>query len=713
MIEYIHEPTDLQCGQAVVAMVTGRNISDIIRLLNNDKETTLREMKNIFRYYGFEISDKKTSVSDKSELPDLCMLSLETPRCWHWSLYHGGKFYDPEHGILDDFPVSDRKYFWEIKRISDKIFQKTDRKYYYSGQLGALYSKEKTVFRLWSPYAESIILNIYTDCISDNLYLSVPMKNLGNVWETEINSDLDGFYYTYTVKINGFENETIDIYAKSAGTNGKRGMIFDMHETDPENWNNSSPVTLEKYSDAVIYELHVRDFSSDISGNFTHKGKFLSFCENNGKLDYIKSLGITHIHLLPVMDFASVDENNPSFNWGYDPLNYNIPEGSYSTDPSDGRTRVKELKQLIMSAHEKNLGIILDVVYNHTFSAEDSPFFKIFPHYYYRHDEYGFSNGSGCGNEIASERLMMRKFICDSLCYIAQEYKIDGFRFDLMGLMDIKTLNICAEKLKQINPNIILYGEGWTGGISSLDEKFRAVQKNARLLPDFAMFSDFFRDTVKGSVFNDLSTGYINGNHIGMYENMKSALCGNTPYQPINYTECHDNLTFYDKLKLSMPDSDSENIISADKIGAALIFLSQGIPFIQAGQEFLRSKPLADGFDHNSYKSPDSVNSIKWNNLTEYSDISDYYRGLASIRKKFDCFRHAEKISFDDTQNGIIIMNIQDFILIVNPTNQDFEINRGGEIYADKYKTSDIPIYITENISVCEKNSILLIRLNI
>ncbi|MBR1592596.1 MAG: type I pullulanase [Ruminococcus sp.] len=638
------------------------------------------------------------------------MLSIETPRCWHWSLYHDGIFYDPEHGVLDDFPVSGRKYFWEIKRISDKSFAKADRKYYYGGELGAIYSKEKTVFRTWSPYAESIKLNLYTDCICDD-FISCPMKNTGNVWETEIKGDFEGFYYTYTVRIYGTEHETIDIYAKSAGVNGKRGMIFDSKKTNPENWDKSSPVVLENYNDAVIYEMHIRDFSTDISGDFRYRGKFLSFCEDNERLDYIKSLGITHIHLLPVMDFASVDEANPSFNWGYDPLNYNIPEGSYSTDPFDGRKRVKELKELILSAHKKNLGIILDVVYNHTFSAENSPFFKIFPHYFHRHDENGFSNGSGCGNEIATERLMMRRFICDSLCYIAEEYKIDGFRFDLMGLMDIKTLNLCAERLKLINPNIILYGEGWTGGISSLDEKFRAMQKNAGLLPDFAMFSDYIRDTVKGSVFNDLDTGYVNGNHIGAYERMKSALCGNTGYMPINYVECHDNLTFYDKLKISMPCADEDDIISADKMGAAIIILSQGIPFIQAGQEFLRSKPTDGGYEHNSYKSPDSVNSIKWDNLTKYRDISDYYRGLFAIRKKYPCFRRADKINFRDTDNGIIIMNTGNFIFIINPTDGDFEINIGGEILADKHKASDMPVYVTENNSICERKGIILIHL--
>ena len=695
-------------------MVTGRPVSDIVNLLDNDKETTLREMKNIFKYFGFELSEKRTQAENKSELPELCVLSLETPRCWHWSLYHKGVFYDPEHGVMDDFPESGRKYFWEIKGFSDKSFEKTDRKYYYDGELGAIYSKEKTVFRVWSPYAESISLNIYRDCISDEVYLSAPMKNTGKIWETEISENLDGFYYTYTVKINGFERETIDIYAKSAGVNGKRGMILNLENTNPQGWENSRPVS-KNYKNAVIYELHIRDFSSDISENFKNRGKFSAFCEKNIKnsygdtigLDYIKSLGITHIHLLPVMDFASVDENKPSFNWGYDPLNYNIPEGSYSSDPFDGKKRITELKELIMSAHEKNIGIILDVVYNHTFSAENSPFSKIFPNYYYRHDKNGFSNGSGCGNEIASERKMMRKFICDSLCYIAEEYKIDGFRFDLMGLTDVKTLNLCAEKLKKINPNIILYGEGWTGGISPLDKKFRAVIENSRLLPDFAMFSDFFRDTVKGSVFCDTDTGYVNGNHLKLTEKMKSAMCEENK---INYVECHDNLTFFDKLKLSMPVSDFEDIISANKMGAALIFLSNGIPFIQAGQEFLRSKPLPDGnYDSNSYKSPDSVNSLKWDNLTKNREISEYYRGLIAIREKFINNSDNRKINFKDSQDGIIIAEFSEFTLIVNPTEKDIYFDIKAEIYADKYRASAVPLYIKTK-PLCLKKSILLIR---
>lgn len=346
-------------------------------------------------------------------------------------------------------------------------FDNIDREYAYDGELGAVWSPEATRFAVWSPETESAELRLYHDDSEPEPFRTEEMHSENGVWKAEVSGNLSGVYYTYAFTRNGNIAETIDIYARSAGVNGRRGMVLDLRTTDPEGWEHDKQVTLGDYTDAVIYELHVRDFSSDESGNFTLRGKFGAFCEKavNGfgetiGLDYIKKLGVTHIHLLPVSDYQSVDESDPDagFNWGYDPLNYNIPEGSYSTDPHHGEVRVREFKQLIQAAHERGIGIIMDVVYNHTYATEDSPFNKTYPGYYYRHNADGsLSNGSACGNEFASERAMAGRFIADSLLYWAREYHIDGFRFDLMGLLDIAALNRAAAELRAENPSVILY----------------------------------------------------------------------------------------------------------------------------------------------------------------------------------------------------------------------------------------------------------------
>ncbi len=621
-------------------------------------------------------------------------------------------------------------------------FKEIDDKYYYGGRLGAVYTPEQTIFKVWSPCADKVTVNLYPDGGESAPIANIPMTlSKDGVWRATVSKDLDGIYYTYTVCIDGQENETIDIYARTAGVNGKRGMVIDLSKAEPEGWNETKTVELKSYTDAVIYELHVRDFSSDPSGNFRHKGRFLAFTEKNvtnaaGELiglDYIADLGITHIHLLPVFDFATVDESSsePAYNWGYDPLNYNVPEGSYSTDPYNGAVRVKEFRELVMAAHEKGIGVIMDVVYNHTYHTVDSSFTKTFPYYYYRLWEGNYSNGSGCGNEFASEHKMARKYIIDSLCYLAETYKLDGFRFDLMGLLDIETLNKAADKLRLINPDIILYGEGWTGGGSPLDERLRAMKFNIRSMPDYGVFSDEFRDSVKGSVFDAGVPGYVNGAcSCDKAQLIKSSLCGwvghpqimngsvvNTPSQIINYVEAHDNLTYYDKLVLSMPGAHELDIIAADKLGAALVFLSQGVPFMQAGQEFLRSKPLPDGgFDHNSYNAPDSVNSIKWDRLTNYHEPMEYYKGLIAIRRKFSEFRmrYAEeirtRISFHDLENGAFIAQIGRFMLIVNPLTHDLRINANGYVYADMCYASAEPIYHVNGEVTCGRRSILLIK---
>lgn len=587
-------------------------------------------------------------------------------------------------------------------------FTETDRKYSYHGFLGADYSPVGTEFSVWSPYAESITLRLYESCTADSPVKQIAMKmDADGVWRCTATGDLDGIYYAYLVAHSGKECETPDIYARSAGINGKRGMIFSPQSVDIKGWDIDRPVKLRSPADAVIYELHIRDLSMDENADFKHRGKFTAMCEEGVKnshrdsvgLDYISQLGVTHVHLLPVMDYQSVDEKEPSFNWGYDPYLYNVPEGSYSSDPYDGRCRVRELKMLVQALHKRGIGVILDVVYNHTYTVEDSPFSNIFPHYYYRHDKKGYSNGSGCGNELATEREMARKFICDSLCTLARDYHLDGFRFDLMGLIDTKTLVLCEKKLRKINPDILLYGEGWTGGISPLHDECRALKHNVEKLSGIAMFSDDFRDGVKGSVFSDNDCGYVNGvTSDERRELIKSVLCGGvfhhgidrpewqcwakTPLHSVNYVEAHDNLTFYDKLCISMENSTTEERIRADKLGAALVFLAQGIPFIQAGQELLRSKDL----DHNSYRSPDSVNCIKWNSVTENREVMEYYKGLIAIRKTYPEFRMTsaediKKIRFDDLFGGGFVMHYDKISLAVNPSEEQTEYSVDGSVF--------------------------------
>lgn len=625
-------------------------------------------------------------------------------------------------------------------------FEKIDNEYFYDGSLGAIYTTQNTIFRVWSPMATNVMLNIYNKCTDTKAQHIFKMeKKEKGVWECIVDGDLKNKYYTYTVCDKSGEEETIDIYAKSAGVNGIKGMIFDSNDTNPDDFYTHDTSHIVGKDKAILYELHVRDFSSDDNANFIYKGKFKAFTEENIKnsfgdevgLEYIKNLGITHIHLLPVFDYATSDESSvmPKYNWGYDPLNYNVLEGSYSINPYDGLSRIREFKELVMSIHKKGMGVIMDVVYNHTYHGYDSCFSRIFPHYYYRHFGGYYSNGSGCGNEFASERAMARKYIADSLCYFAKEFRLDGFRFDLMGLIDIDTLNYCSEQLKQINPNIILYGEGWTGGDSPLQYHNQAVKSNAIKVPNYSFFSDDFRDFVKGNVFDEKNCGYINGDNEKTFEVVKSLLCGgiynpnvnrgieycwsDDPMQSVNYVEAHDNYTFHDKLRLSMIFADEKEIIQVDKLGAVLVFLSQGLPFIQAGQEFLRSKFDGHSYNHNSYNSPDSINSLKWNNVTKYKELVEYYSGLIKIRKKFYEFRMktaeeiCNKITFNDIKYGAFIMNIDDFSLIINPLAEDIHIDtQKVEVYIDDKKASENPMYTLDNhITVLPKSAMLVKRI--
>lgn len=547
--------------------------------------------------------------------------------------------------------------------------QKFDYEVYTGNDLGAVYSPKMTRFKVWAPEAESVKLNLYKQGEGDNLIDQHIMKKSANgTYVFEKQGDCNGIYYTYIVVNHGEEQEAVDPYTKAAGVNGQRGMVINLAKTNPQGFEMDGYRNPEHITDAIIYEGSVRDFTMDESSGVFHNGKFLGLTEANTTnhfgeataLDYISGLGVTHVQILPAFDFETVDEKNQKaqYNWGYDPDNYNVPEGSYAVSPYDGAVRIQEMKQMVLALHSRGIGVIMDVVFNHTYRRDDSNLQKIVPGYYYRSDETGYTNGSGCGNEVASDRPMVQKLIVDSLIYWAKEYHIDGFRFDLMGVLDIDTMNVIAERLKEIRPDIYLYGEGWNGGPSSLAEEKRAFKASAKKMPGIGMFNDDIRDTIKGSVFYDDHLGFVNGGtHLenalryGItgavahpqvdYDAYGSKPWAKEPGQSINYVSCHDNYTLWDKLSVSCPEASEEKKKAMNRLCAAIVFTSQGVPFIQAGEEFLRSKPLPEkkGFAENSYNMPDTVNSIKWDNIHEYPDMIAYYKGLMALRKAHPVFR--------------------------------------------------------------------------
>ena len=541
--------------------------------------------------------------------------------------------------------------------MTDKI-SLIDSKYYYDGELGVTLTEFCTHFAVWAPEAETVEALIYDDAASPSPCMTLSLvKGENGVWVLDHPASLEGKFYNLAYCYDGVKREGVDIYAKAVGINGDRGYISDLACTDPEGWENETYVKLESYADAVIYETHIRDFSCDESSGVEdgERGRYSAFL--NGKsvnksgkptcVSHLIDLGVTHIHLLPAFDYEGVDEADPKalYNWGYNPKNYNVPEGSYSAEACDPLKRISEFKKMVQALHKKGIGVIMDVVYNHTYETEDSWFEIAYPGYYHRMTEDGeFSNGSGCGNEMASEHRMCRKYIIDSVLLWAKEYKIDGFRFDLMALLDVDTLNELSAKLKEINPGVILYGEGWTGGASTLDQSKAAFKQNAKLTPDYAYFNDDFRDAIKGETFNKTALGYVSGNY-HLKSRVVSGLLGNaswakSPLQTVNYCEAHDNNTMWDKLMVSAPSYHDEDRKKMARLTGALVFLAQGVPFIQAGQEMLRSKPLGDGrYDDNSYCSPDSINSIKWSLLDENECEVEYFKGLIEFRKAHGLLR--------------------------------------------------------------------------
>ena len=575
-----------------------------------------------------------------------------------------------------------------------------ESKYTYEGDdLGALWTSEKTTFKVWAPTASSVRVNLYESGTesTEDLIESIEMtQQEQGVWMAEKEGDLNGVYYTYSVAIGDVVREACDPYARTTGVNGKRAMVVDLDSTDPVNWaEDEPPHTSGSITDAVIYELHVRDLSSDPSSGITQTGKFLGLIQEGTTnatgqstgLDHIKSLGVTHIHLLPSYDYASVDETNPdaAFNWGYDPVNYNVPEGSYSTDPYHGEVRVKEFKQMVQGLHDHGIGVILDVVYNHVYSAEDFCFNNIVPGYFSRISQDGvYSNGSVCGNDTASERSMVRKYIVDSVKYWADEYHLDGFRFDLLGLIDVQTVNEVIEEVHKTHPHVIFYAEGWNMGTEVTKENVPlATQANSKETPGMAYFSDIIRDAVRGSNSNASKTGYAAGAG-GFASNVKDSFLGNptwakNPSQVVNYVSCHDGLSLYDRLTMSTADRTDEERVRMNNLAAAIVMTSQGTPFFQAGEELLRSKPLPEGgYDHNSYKSPDSINSIKWDTLADpvYQDVVDYYAGLIEFRRNHSALRMttAEEVSEKITQLGGLDFNVNGFHVAKDANGEQNEL---------------------------------------
>jgi len=525
-----------------------------------------------------------------------------------------------------------------------------------------------THFTLWSPEAEAAQVLLYPSGRnsepSDTLQMT---RGERGTWRASVTGQLYGKYYTFRILYDGaWLAETPGVWAKAVGAGGNRAAIIDFEATDPEGWATDRGPVLKNITDAVIYEMHHRDMSMHPSSGIVNKGKFLALAEHGSRtaegettgIDHLKELGVTHVHILPSYDYNSVDETNlqsNGYNWGYDPQNYNAPEGSYSTNPADPAARIREMKQMVKALHDAGIGVVMDVVYNHTAENDGSNFSLTAPGYYYRHRADGsYSDASGCGNETASERAQMSDFIVNSVKYWAEEYHIDGFRFDLMAIHDIETMNRVAAELKKINPSIFIYGEGWTAGDSPLPAEQRALKENVAKMNGVAVFSDDIRDAVKGHYSNAADRGFATGKP-GNEETVKIGIVGSTahpqvdyskgnnskfayassPAQIINYVSCHDDLMLTDKLAVSMPGSTPEERMRAARLAQTIVFTSQGTPFLWCGEEIFRDKKGV----HNSYKSPDSVNAIDWSLKHANRSQFDYYRELIALRKAHPAFR--------------------------------------------------------------------------
>ncbi len=524
--------------------------------------------------------------------------------------------------------------------------------FYYAGtDLGCQYTPEVSTFRVWSPTASDVQVQLFHESTGNFSRGEAMERGEGGTWTVRIAEDLKSLFYLYKVTICGKTQMAVDPYAHAVAPNGTRAMIFDPHEADPENWGQEQWRRPQRYTDAVLYEVHVRDFTIDQNSGVEQRGRFTGFTERGSKgpegvatgLDHLRELGVTHVQLLPIYSFASIDENRQDqYNWGYDPRNYNVPEGAYASTPQ-GITRIKELKMLVQALHHEGICVNMDVVYNHTFATHDSDFNTLVPGYYYRTDNNGrYTNGSGCGNEIAAERPMVQKFILDSLRYWVEEYHIDGFRFDLMALLGIDTMKRIAEELHTIDPGIMVYGEPWAGGSSALPWE-QMLNKGSQRGLGVAVFNDRLRNALDGSVFDRYAKGFATGAW-GLADIIKSSVRGSiddfaaAPTETINYVTSHDNMTLWDKINASNGQDNPADRINMDLLAQAVVLTSQGVPFLQGGEEILRTKHGND----NSYNAGDSINQFDWSLKASSHLVCDYYAGMVHLRGAHPAFRMAE-----------------------------------------------------------------------
>lgn len=548
------------------------------------------------------------------------------------------------------------------------------------------YSPKATTFQLTTSPDVKKVNVVITDNDSDTAgQLVKSMKRVGaGKWKLTVKNDLKGKYYVFSVYNQEQPDITPGLFAKAVGVNGKRGAIVDLKDTDPEGWADDVRPALKNPCDLVIYEMHHRDFSMDLSSGIKNKGKFLALTEP-AAIDHLRRLGVNAIHILPSFDFASIDESKPDvaqYNWGYDPLNYNVPEGSYSTNAADPKVRIREFKQMVQALHKAGIRVILDVVYNHTFDINGSNFQKTYPDYYFRKTAEGkYSDGSGCGNETASDKQLMRDFMKESVEYWVKEYHIDGFRFDLMGVHDIETMNEIHDVVSKIDPSIYIYGEGWSAGSCAYPQEKLAMKANARELNGIGAFSDEMRDALRGPFSDDTKGGFLAGVP-GQEESIKFGIAGaishpqidmtkvnysktawtNEPSQMVAYVSCHDDMCLTDRLRASIPYIGDDELIRLDLLAQTAVFTSQGVPFILAGEEMLRDKKGV----HNSFRSPDSINRLDWNNMKRYPQVFDYYSGLISLRKQHPAFRMGsadevrKHLVFLDAPAGVVAYQLKD-----------------------------------------------------
>ncbi|WP_278797403.1 type I pullulanase [Leyella stercorea] len=552
---------------------------------------------------------------------------------------------------------------------------------------GVEYSPKATTFHITtSPDVKKVnVLLSDTDCDNPTEQLTKQMKRVGaGKWELTVKSDLKGKYYLFSVYNSAQPDNTPGIFAKAVGVNGKRGAIVDLRDTDPEGWADDVRPALSNPCDLVIYEMHHRDFSVDLSSGIKNKGKYLALTEPKA-IEHLQRLGVNAVHILPSFDYASVDESKPDvpqYNWGYDPLNYNVPEGSYSTDAATPTTRIREFKQMVQALHRAGIRVILDVVYNHTFDINGSNFQKTYPDYFYRKTAEGkYSDGSGCGNETASEKPLMREFMKESVEYWIKEYHIDGFRFDLMGVHDIETMNEIRAMVDQIDPSIYIYGEGWSAGSCAYPQEKLAMKANTKQLNGIGAFCDDMRDALRGPFSDDHKGGFLIGEP-DEEESIKFGIVGaiahpqidmtkvnysreawtNEPSQMVAYVSCHDDMCLTDRLRATVPYITDDELIRLDLLAQTAVLTSQGVPFILSGEEMLRDKKSV----HNSFRSPDSINRLDWNNLKRYPQVFDYYAGLIALRKAHPAFRmgKAEEVrkhlEFVDAPKGVVAFRLKD-----------------------------------------------------